>query len=55
LHASRENIKWELSVAIPVQKESIGAKKEKYYTWNHEDSKLDPLIYLPGSPDVLLL
>jgi len=29
LHASRENIKLELSVAIPVQKESIGAKKKK--------------------------
>jgi len=29
LHASRENIKLKLSVAIPVQKEYIGAKKRK--------------------------
>jgi len=29
LHASRENIKLKLSVAIPVQKESIGAKKKE--------------------------
>jgi len=56
LHASRENIKLELSVAIPVQKESIGAKKkEKTYTWNHEDSNLGPLVRLPGTRDVLAL